>query len=146
MNGYEFMKRAGELSRTTQQLYYDFAKSHGVHYNTLAVLYTCYVNKDCTQKRVTVEWYVPKQTVNTVCKKLCAKGILNKVKSDGDHRETNISLTAEGEKFAAPIVKKLLAIESGIVERLGKEGALNFLEEYAQLREIMEEEFSKNNY
>ena len=144
MNAYEFMKKAGELTSRHQKHYYEFARAHGVHYNTLAVLYTCYVNKGCTQKRVTIEWYVPKQTVNTVCKELISNGILKKERSGEDHRETRISLTEEGEKFAAPIVEKLLAIESGIVKRLGDDGARDFLEKYQNFSEILVSEFSKN--
>ena len=143
MNAYEFMKKAGELTSRDQKLYYDFAKAHGIHYNTLGVLYTCYVNKGCTQKRVTIEWYVPKQTVNTICKELISEGILEKRKSSGDHRESVISLTEKGEKFAEPIVEKLLEIESGVMKSLGDSEAAIFLEKYTRFSDAMVKEFTK---
>ena len=143
MNAYEFMKKAGELTSRNQQRYHDFARAHGVNYNTLGVLYTCYINKSCTQKTVTVEWYVPKQTVNTICKELISNGLLKKEKSSSDHRESKISLTEKGEEFAAPIVEKLLAIENGIVGRLGEKGALDFLEKYKEYSDILVKEFDK---
>ena len=143
MNAYEFMKRAGELTSRNQQCYHDFARAHGMNYNTLGVLYTCYINRECTQKRVSVEWYVPKQTVNTICKELISKGLLKKEKGVSDHRESRISLTEKGEEMAAPVVEKLLAIEGGIIERLGQEGALHFLEKYTEYSDILSTEFDK---
>ena len=141
MNAYEFMKRAGELTSRNQQRYIDYAKKHGINYNTLGVLYTCYVNKGCTQKRVTVEWNIPKQTVNNICKELISKGLLKKEKGINDHRESMISLTGKGEKFASPIVEKLLAIENGIVESLGGQGAADFLQKYKEYSDIFVREF-----
>lgn len=143
MNAYEFMKKAGELTSRNQKCYHEFAKSHGVNYNTLAVLYTCYINKECTQRAVTTEWYVPKQTVNTICKELIEKGLLNKERSSGDHRETIISLTEKGLHFAAPIVEKLLSIEREIIKGMGDDGALDFLKKYKAYSDILVNEFKK---
>ena len=143
MNAYEFMKKAGELTSRNQRCYYEFAKAHGLNYNVLGVLYTCYINKSCTQKRVTDEWYVPKQTVNTICKELIEEGILNKVKSNTDHRETAISLTEKGIEIARPIVEKLLEIESGIMSRMGEGGPEHFLKIYSEYSEILVNEFKK---
>ena len=143
MNAYEFMKKAGELTSKNQQHYYDFAKAHGVNYNTLAVLYTCYVNKACTQKQVTIEWYVPKQTVNTICKELIAEGLLSKVRGDKDHRETIIRLTEKGIQKAAPIVEQLLRIESNIVESMGEDKSREFLKIYSAYSNLLDTEFSK---
>lgn len=143
MNAYEFMKKAGELTSKNQQHYHEFARAHGVSYNVLAVLYTCYVNQSCTQKRVTVEWYLPKQTVNTICKQLIAEGLLTKTKNSEDHRESVIALTAAGMEKAAPIVEALLRTESGIINGLGEQGAREFLERYAAYSDILAAEFAK---
>ena len=143
MKAYEFMKKAGELTSKNQQHYYDFAKAHGLNYNTLAVLYTSYVNDGCTQKQVTVEWYVPKQTVNTICKELVSQGIVSKTKNEADHRETIISLTDKGVEKAAPIVEQLLRIESGIVKSMGEDGAREFLEIYSAYSSLLATEFAK---
>ena len=143
MKAYEFMKKAGELTSKNQHRYHDFARRQGVNYNILAVLYTCYINGGCSQKQVTVEWYVPKQTVNTVCKELIAEGLLSKVKSEKDRRESIIRLTQEGIKRAAPIVERLLKIESDIVSSMGEEGASHFLEIYSSYSEILSAAFKK---
>ena len=143
MNAYEFMKKAGELTSKNQQHYYDFAKANGVNYNTLAVLYTCYVTGGCAQKRVTVEWYVPKQTVNTICKGLIEQGLLTKTQSDADHRETIIRLTEKGLEKAEPIVNRLLKIENGIVNGMGEDGSRQFLETYTAYSDLLTVEFTK---
>lgn len=141
MNAYEFMKEAGELTSRNQRHYHEFARENGLNYNTLAVLYTCYVTKSCTQKRVTTEWYVPKQTVNTVCKQLIAEGLLSKVKGERDHRESVISLTERGVEVAAPIVERLLRIENGVVSGMGEEDAEKFLESYRAYSDLLERAF-----
>ena len=142
MDAYEFMKKAGELTSHNQKCYHDFAKEYGVNYNTLGVFYTCYVNKSCTQKQITVEWYIPKQTVNTICKELVADGYLIKTQSPYDHRETILTLTDKGVDKAAPMVEHLLKIEKGIIDAMGEENAARFLDIYTAYSEIFETEFS----
>ena len=144
MNAYEFMKKAGELTSKNQQCYYDFAKAHGVNYNTLAVLYTAYINGGCTQKQVTIEWYVPKQTVNTICKELIAEGLLTKTQGERDRRETIIRLSDRGVERAEPIVKRLLQIESNIVKGMGEDGAREFLAIYGAYSDLLSAEFAKS--
>ena len=143
MNAYEFLTRGNELVQSTQQLYHDFAKKNGVNYNVLAVLYTCTVNGGCTQKKIATEWQLPKQTVNSVCKELIEEGLLEKKKSGKDRRESEMSLTEKGEKVAKPVVQKLVKIEEGILERLGQEKALHFIEIYSEIKDVMVGEFSK---
>lgn len=142
MNAYEFMKKAGELTSKNQQHYHDFAKAYGISYNTLAVLYTCYINQSCPQKQVTIEWYVPKQTVNTICNELIAEGLLTKVKGKKDRRETLISLTEKGVETAKPIVEQLLRIEGNIVKAMGEDGAREFLDLYEAYSNLLKTEFS----
>lgn len=142
METYEFMKRTGERANRINRLYADWAKSKGVSYNVMAVLYTAYHNDKCSQKYVCEEWSVPKQTVNTTCRDLMAKGIIEQVQSTGDKREICISLTEKGKAFANPLVGELLAIETRILSRMGQDRIKEFFDLYADYTEIVAEELA----
>lgn len=119
METYEFMRVLGERSNRVDRLYYKWAKAHGISYNVLAVLYVAYKDAESTQKVVSEEWSLPKQTVNTVCKELCERGYLTLGKSERDGRETRLILTEAGKALAQPVVEELIGIESCILESMG---------------------------
>ena len=50
-------------------VYEDWAKAHGVSVNSLLVLSAILEGmEDCTQKKISLRWRIPKQTVNAVLK------------------------------------------------------------------------------
>ena len=120
METYEFMRVLGERSNRVDRLYYKWAKEHGISYNVLAVLYVAYKDPESTQKVVSEEWSLPKQTVNTICKDLCERGYLTLEKSERDGRETRLVLTEAGRALAKPVVEELIGIESQILESMGE--------------------------
>lgn len=142
MEVYEFMKTTGEKTNMITRQYTEWAKRHGVNFNILAVLYTAYHKKNCSQKYVCIEWNIPKQTINTTCRDLMASGIIEQVQSTGDKREICISLTDKGKKLAAPIVKELLAIESRILDDMGQEKINQFFDLYNEFADSVEKQFS----
>lgn len=142
METYEFMKRTGERTNRTRQVYSNWAKARGVNYNVMAVLYTAYHNDKCSQKYICEEWSVPKQTVNTTCRDLMAAGIIEQSQSTGDKRETCISLTEKGKAFAYPLVNELLEIEGRILGGLGEEKIKLFFDLLIAYTETVEKEFA----
>lgn len=141
METYSFMKTIGERTNKTRQIYSNWAKSHGINYNIMAVLYTAYLNEDCSQKYICEEWCVPKQTVFSTCQDLIAKGVIELTESAGDKREKCISLTKKGKAFAEPLVRELLEVESRVLVRMGKEEVLRFYELYINYVKCIETEF-----
>lgn len=141
---YEFMKRTGERTNRTRQVYSNWAKARGVNYNVMAVLYTAYHNDKCSQKYICEEWSVPKQTVNTTCRDLMAAGIIEQSQSTGDKREICISLTEKGKKFATPLVRELLKIEDRILSGMGEENIKLFFNLLVAYTETVEKEFAVN--
>ena len=141
METYEFMRVVGERTSKIDKVYHDCAKSHVISYNVLAVLYTAYKNENCSQKYICEEWYVPKQTVNTICKDLIKLGIITQVHNPEDRRQACISLTKKGKELAEPIVSELLEIESRVLARMGNSDTLQLLKLYCDFVESIEIEF-----
>ena len=52
METYELIRKLGMLSNKVDNLYAQYAKSQSINYNTLAVLYVAYMNKEFTQTQV----------------------------------------------------------------------------------------------
>lgn len=142
METYEFMKRTGERTNRINRIYAEWAKTHGVNYTVMAVLYTAYHNDKCSQKYICEEWSVPKQTVNTTCRDLTASGIIKKVQSTGDKREICISLTEKGREFANPLVSELLEIENRILGSMGEERIAQFFDLLMTYAQTVEREFA----
>lgn len=142
METYEFMKILGEKMNKVQQYYIRWARSQGINYNVLAVLYVTYKNDGCPQKMICDEWCLPKQTVNTTCKRLVGEGLITLEKSDGDRRETRVRLTEKGFAFAERVVEKLLEIEGGVLEGMGASAAEKLLKDFVTYSGYMEEQFT----
>lgn len=141
METYEFMKSTAEPANKLHSVYFLWAKQRGVSYNELSVLYTVYNNGSCSQKRIRDEWFLPKQTVHSVCKELSKSGVIVLEQSDSDKRETNVTLTEKGKALAEPIVKELLAVEDRVLKSMGEERATLFLSLYEEFASCIENEF-----
>lgn len=144
MDTYGFTKVMGGISVTRIRLVYiNWAKRHGLSYYVLAVLYTVYNNDGCTQKSICREWGLLKQTANNTCKSLKKAGIITQTQGVKDKREMNIHLTEKGLKYAEPIIKELLEIETRTIGLLG-ENAQKLMDLYVDYAEKFETEFTKS--
>ena len=65
-------KKISELNEYTNAL---IAKT-GLNYSEFAVLYTLAKDGRSTQKKISEEWFIPKQTVFNVCKDFRQKGLV----------------------------------------------------------------------
>ena len=143
METYEFMKSTAEPANKLHTVYFLWAKQRGFSYNELSVLYTVYNNGSCSQKRICDEWFLPKQTVHSICKELCRSGMIVLEQSTADKRETSITLTEKGKALAEPIAKELLATEERVLKKMGEERAALFLSLYMEFADCVENEFMK---
>lgn len=123
-------------------LYDEWAKQQNINYNLLAILYTVYINKTCTQKEISEDWFIAKQTINTLCKDLIAKNILAATTNENNKREKILSLTDEGINYAKPIVEKLITIENNACDIIGEETIKKMIHDTRQFYETLEQEFN----
>ena len=138
----EFINVFCERENHIHQMYALWAKANGLNYNILAVLYCTYQNEGCTQKYICSEWGLPKQTVNTTCRDLMARGIIMQTQSASSKREISINFTDKGKAFAQPIVEELLRIEQSVLTDLGSERARQFLDLYVDYAKFIETKFT----
>ncbi len=101
-------------------VYEDWAKAHGVSVNSLLVLSAIHEGmEDCTQKKISLRWRIPKQTVNAVLKDYERKGFVKLLPMPEDERNKLIHFTAKGKEYADAIISKLRKVELFVSEEMG---------------------------
>jgi len=103
-------------------VYEDWAKVHGVSVNSLLVLSAIYEGtEDCTQKKISQRWRIPKQTINTILKDFERKGFVQLLPMKKDERNKLIQFTEKGRQYADVIISKLRKVELFVSEEMGME-------------------------
>ena len=101
-------------------VYEDWAKAHGVSVNSLLVLSAIHEGmEDCTQKKISQRWRIPKQTVNSVLKDFERKELVELFPMKEDERNILIQFTEKGENYADAIISKLRKVELFVSEEMG---------------------------
>ena len=99
-----------------------FIKSTGYSYNHYAVLYSLVYMEDgaCTQKSISEDWIIPKQTVFNVCKELKEKGWICFSESSKDKREKILHLTDKGRPYALKLYNATDEMSKKVFSAFGK--------------------------
>lgn len=103
-------------------VYEEWAKAHGLSVNSLLVL--CAIHdggNDCTQKKISQRWLIPKQTINMVFKDFERRGFVELFPLPEDKRNKVIRFTKAGKEYADTIISKLRKAELFAVEEIGIE-------------------------
>lgn len=113
--------------------YEEWAKLHGLSANGLFVLYAIHEGaEDCTQKKISLRWMIPKQTVNVILKDFKRKGFIELVPMQSDKRNKLIRFTESGKDYADGIISELRQAELFVIEEMGIE-RIKLLNEYMSL-------------
>lgn len=119
MNNLEILsKHIGEIDGLIER----WIKKQNLSYNSFAVLYTLATssNGQCTQKQISEEWYLPKQTVFNICKDYKEKGWIEYSESPTDKRERIMRLTATGKACAEPLAQATTNMIDAAFDAFGK--------------------------
>ncbi len=101
-------------------VYEEWAKAHGLSVNSLLVLSAIYEGgEDCTQKKISERWLIPKQTINMVLKDYEGKGYVELLPMQKDKRNKVIQFTKSGREYADKIISKLREAELFVIEEMG---------------------------
>ncbi len=122
------------------KLYHDCAKSQGISYNTMTVLYALHQSQPCTQKKISEEWGLPKQSVNTIIRDFQKKGYIELL-TGSNKKEKLVIFTDKGNTFANEILEPILAMEERILQRIGEEESRQVENTMAKFADIFSEEF-----
>lgn len=121
------------------QLYGEWAKRHGMSYNSMVVL-DCLNRKDgCTQKEIADTWMIPKQTVNTIVKELERKGYVRCGQVERK-KEKQIFFTESGRAYATDCLKGMYELEEQALTRIGEDMQKALVESNLAYVQAFEEE------
>lgn len=116
----EQINRYYQLWCDATQLYEKWSKQRGITYNTVLVLCSLLSNQEhCTQKMISEQWGLPKQTVNTILKDFEAKKYVSFAYMPSDKRNKLISLTDNGKEYANEISSALYNLDYFAAEKMG---------------------------
>ncbi len=108
------------LSRTNGQ-YQKWYQEHGLNSYLIQTLYALYMEPSMSQKEISENYQMPKQTVNNTVKSLERRGYVELVPDEHDRRGRRISFTAEGREYAILVLDPVLKLDQAVVERMGVE-------------------------
>ncbi len=140
MNYRQQMDRIAVHLGKINKLYHECAKLHGMSYNTMMVLGALRHFQRCTQKQIVEEWGMPKQSVNTIIKKLHDKQHIEFLQGT-NRKEKIITLTAKGKAFTDETLQPILAMEERVLERIGEENCRQLEKTTEKFATFFTEEF-----
>ncbi len=117
----ELLDRYYTVWQEYNYVYEEWAKAHGLSVNALLVLSAIHEGRDCTQKKISQRWMIPKQTTNMVLKDFERKGYVEMLPMQGDKRNKVICFTPEGKEYADAIISRLREVELFAVVEMGPE-------------------------
>ncbi len=120
MNYREQMNRINAHIGKITKLYYDIAKSQGISYNAMMVLYTLEQTQSCTQKQIAEECGLPKQSVNSIIKNLHNAGHVELL-TGKNKKEKLVAFTDTGKTYADEMLEPIFAIEEHVLQRMGED-------------------------
>lgn len=125
INNEEFIQQLNKYYAVWQEynyVYGEWANAHGLSDNSLLVLSALYEDEDdCTQKKISQRWMIPKQTVNMILKDFEKKGFVSFSTMQEDKRNKIIHLTDAGQEYADNIISELRKAELSVIEEMGIE-------------------------
>ena len=104
--------------------YSEYAKSVGLTFAGLIILFILWEEGKCTQSHIVKKTIFPKQTVNAIIKSFINEGIIVLSEEPStDRRNKVITLTAEGKKFSDRVMTKIEDAQCKSLDFLGNEKA-----------------------
>lgn len=103
-----------------EELYGEWAKAHGMSYNEAMTLYALDLGRPCTQKQISQEWMIPKQTLNTIVKDLERQGYVCFEEQPG-RREKLVGFTQAGRAYAQEHLRELYQMEERAMAALSED-------------------------
>lgn len=126
-------------------LYVKWAASHGINYPELTVFYALVTKGPATQKNISENYGLPKQTVNRCIRDLEKKEYVRLETGKHDKREKSVILTKEGECYAGNILAPLFEIESYISRNISPNKFIQAIETRELFNTLFEKAMKKEN-
>ena len=125
-------------------LYNWAATKIGVSYAEMMVLYALASIENPTQKQISENFGMQKQTVNSIVKNLKEKGYIKFLPSKKDKREKITVLTDEGKNYTKTIIAPLLEAENKALKAMGKANVQKMQETLEMYNLLLEKEIVRS--
>lgn len=149
INNTIFMEQLNKYYAVWQEynyVYEEWAKAHGLSVNSLLVLSAIHEGgKDCTQRKISQRWMIPKQTINMVLKGFEQKGLVEMFPMQEDKRNKLIRFTPAGNRYADSIISQLRKAELFVIEEMGIERMKQLNDNTALFVELFRKAGGKND-
>lgn len=129
-----------EANSRMNGLYTKWAQKHNLNYSMFIVCYIIYMEDTVTQKKISHDCEIPKQTVNNVITTLKQEAYIKLEPGNTDKREKKISFTEKGLQYATEMLRPIFKIEEQIVQKMGKERMKMLVELTCLFCDFLEEE------
>lgn len=131
----------------TNYVYAEWAKAHGISVSCLLVLTAIDEGgDDCTQKKISQRWLIPKQTVNMVLKNFENRKFVELLPMRGDKRNKRIQFTEAGREYADTILNELRKVELSAIHKMGIERMHRLSEDGALFIKLFYEAGGEGNH
>lgn len=118
------------MQQDIEKMNQEFGKVNGLYHkwyqdNTLnsyliEVLYALYMEPGITQKRISENYHLPKQTVNNVILSLKKEHYIELVPDKDDKRVKKIELTVTGKTYTNQQLQPFLQLDENIYQTMGE--------------------------
>lgn len=116
----EELDRYYAIWQETNYAYEEWAKAHGISASILSVLIAIDEGgNNCTQKKISRRWLIPKQTVNMILKDFERKKFVELLPMQEDKRNKRIQFTTAGKEYADTILSELRKVELFVIQEMG---------------------------
>ena len=141
----EELNRYYAVWQETNYVYTEWAKAHGISVSCLLALTAIDEGgEDCTQKKISQRWLIPKQTVNMILKDFERQKFVELLPMQGDKRNKRIQFTAAGRAYADTILPELRKAELSVIQKMGLERMHRFSEDGALCIKLFQEAGGRN--
>ena len=124
-------------------LYHTVAQRCGLSDAAFWLLYAlCTADEPLTQNRISIEWAIPKQTLNSAVAAMAKKGLV--ALCPGKGRGKSVLLTDAGRALAARTVEPVIFVEQQAITHMGLRNAEAFCRLGQIHLECLRQEFENN--
>ena len=143
MDSAELIKEVNIYSCKINLLYGEWAKRKGLSLYSMMVLDAVAQSQPCTQKQISEQWLLPKQTVHAVIKEMQARGII-RLTPGRNQKEKLVSFTEAGTDAYQEMMVSTNRLENRIVEEIGESDCLAVLHAFRRYADIFEKELQRD--
>lgn len=110
----------------------------------LCLMYALDDGEPHSQKGISEQWLIPKQTINTITKRWESEGLLVQTPIPGKRREMQITLTDSGKKYAKDFLSFVYEAEETALQKTTERYSDSFIDAIEYFGQSLKDAFRKD--